>query len=121
MNSRKDKAGIIAAVICVLFIAVCFVIRGINRSSNYSAAVEYLKEGDYTSALEIFENLGSYRDSRQLKNYALALQSADSGGLSAHILARTYISRISESYNGELSEQIREFKAASVMYARREP
>ena len=114
MKSRKTRVNAIAALLCVLFVAGCLCIRGVNRGDHYGDAIRCLEAGDYETALEIFENLGNYRDVRPLRNYALALQSADSGSASAFILARTYISRISESYDGALCEQIRQFREANL-------
>ena len=102
MRNRKTRVNAIAAILCVLFVAGCLCIRWVNRGGNYDDAIRCLEAGDYETALEIFERLGNYRDVRQLRNYALALQSADSGSASAFILARTYISRISVSYDGAL-------------------
>lgn len=114
MRNRKTRVNAIAAILCVLFVAGCLCIRWVNRGGNYDDAIRCLEAGDYETALEIFERLGNYRDVRQLRNYALALQSADSGSASALILARTYISRISVSYDGALCEQIRQFREANL-------
>lgn len=114
MKNRKTRVNAVTAVLCVLFVAVCLCIRTVNRGGNYNDAVRCLEAGDYETALEIFENLGNYRDVRHLRNYALALRSADSGSASAFILARTYISRISASYDGALCEQIRQFREANL-------
>ena len=114
MRNIKTRVNAIAEILCVLFVAGCLCIRGVNRGGNYDDAIRCLEAGDYETALEIFERLGNYRDVRQLRNYALALQSADSGSASALILARTYISRNSVSYDGALCEQIRQFREANL-------
>lgn len=108
MNDRKSRISIIATAVCVVFLAACIGIREINLNASYNEAVECLSAGDYTSALEIFECIGSYRDSRVLKSYATALRYAESA--SGRVLARSYISQISESYRGELCDEIRSFK-----------
>lgn len=110
MENRKSRVTITVTVICAVFLIACLGIREINRRSGYNEAVQYIETGDYESALEIFERLGSYRDTRALKNYAKALCYAEESSASGEILARAYISQISESYRGEFYEEIRSFR-----------
>ena len=101
----------IILVLALVFLISCVVTRQIKRAGRYDEAVQSLEYGDYETAIEIFDLLGSFRDSRCLYSYALALRSADSGSHSAAVVARTYIARISEDYKGTLCEQIRQFRA----------
>ncbi len=98
----------LAVIMCAVIVVFCFTIRRINLESSYNQAVSYLECGDYASALEIIEDLGDYRHTRQLKNYALALQHSDSDSYSSKTVAKSYISLISTGYSGELCNEIRE-------------
>ncbi len=98
----------LAIIMCIVIVAFCFTIRRVNLESSYNQAVAYLECGDYDSALEIIEDLGDYRHTRQLKNYALALQYSNSDSYSSKTVAKSYISLISSGYCGELCNEIRD-------------
>lgn len=102
-----------AVIMCIAIVIACFIVRRISLEASYNQAVSYLECGDYASALEIMEDLGDYRHTRQLKNYALALQYSNSDSCSSKTIAKSYISLISTGYCGELCDEIREFKKTS--------
>ena len=65
-NKKKKTAGLFlacaVALAAALFVAVNFIIPGVK----YNSAVKKMNSGEYTSAYTTFENLGDYKDSREL-------------------------------------------------------
>jgi len=90
--SKKTLTIIIAsaaAAFIVIAVAVVFLIIHLNRTSAFEEATAYMDSGNYVAAHEIFENLGSFRDSEELAyenrlriDYYAALQLMERGNYS---------------------------------------
>lgn len=79
---KRKKSGLIvigAIVAGVVLIAVLIAVlnSGGSKKSDYNEAVALYREGRYTEALEIFERLGNYEDS---KLYIISINGAVSQG-----------------------------------------
>jgi len=57
------------AIIIVVFIAAFVYLFGIMPNVNYDKAVALYNEEKYTEAVEIFETLGSYKNSDEIAYY----------------------------------------------------
>ncbi|MEG2003729.1 MAG: hypothetical protein RR057_03930 [Clostridia bacterium] len=100
------KNNIYMVVAAVLVLIACFTVRGINHDSNYDKAVQLLDLGEIESAIEIFDALGNYRNSRNLCNYAKAIFYLEQNTAGAEIIAKCYMERVNEAYEGEKDEEI---------------
>lgn len=106
----KNNRTYIITAMCVIFIIGCFAVMGINRAESYDTALELLQNGECEQALERFTRLGDYREARILANYAKAVIYSTHPAGSGYSVAKTYISRIESSYDGEFAKEIAELK-----------
>ena len=68
-QKRKISKGYIFGVLFVaafLALAGYFIVEDHNKKVRYDKAVKLLKEDNYKEAAEIFDELGSYSDSRKM-------------------------------------------------------
>lgn len=73
-SAKKKKiakiGGIVVAFVIIVIIAVTTISSNAQKSNNYDHAMAFLNNGHYEEAVQILEELGNYKDSRQQLNLA---------------------------------------------------
>lgn len=102
------RAYFIMCVILTIIFAV-FVVDSIIEENLYNNAVGLVKNGEYETALEFFKKIDSeIRDQSELESYAEARIAYEEGNA---VLAIANLSEIPSNYDGELCDEIRQFKS----------
>ncbi len=75
-SAKKQKiaiiSGIVAVIVIIAIITVTTISGNAQKSSNYDYAMAFLNDGHYEEAVQILEELGNYKDSRQQLELAKA-------------------------------------------------
>ena len=108
-NKIKKTAVIVCAAIAAVWILVSLINNVIVPSSKYSRAMSLSEQGDYKGAIEIFEELGDYKDSKReienINNYQQALDSLNKKDYDSAIKYFTILGDYKDS-NQQLQESI---------------
>ncbi len=62
-HKKKIKRGIVIAIVVILLFVLGIWGNQSRKKNNYQLAVQYIEEGNYDQARELFEKLGAYEDS----------------------------------------------------------
>jgi len=73
---RKENVMKKKILFCILAIFTCISLVGCGDGSNYNKAADYEEEGDYSAALEIYETIPDYKDSKERITYCESMISA---------------------------------------------
>ena len=62
-HKKRIKRGIVIAIVVILLFVLGIMGNQSRKKNNYQLAVQYIEEGNYDQARELFEKLGAYEES----------------------------------------------------------
>jgi len=111
-DPKKGRA-VLLVIVLALAAGVYFGVPQIKRGVSYNAAVTQIQQGKFETARAKLESVDNYKDAYVLRTYALARAlygsgSGTSGAALDHV--RICLQVIPENYNGDLANEIKNFK-----------
>lgn len=84
---------------------------GEDKNKRYREGLRLTELGSYEAASQVFEGLGSFKQSDYLESYCNAAAIYDSGDYTTYQLSYSRITKIPDSYSGALENEISRLKA----------
>ncbi len=109
----KKRRAVLLVIVLALAAGVYFGVTQIKHGVSYSNAIAQIQNGKFETARAELESVGDYKDAYALRTYALARALYGSGnGTSGAALdhVRLCLQVIPENYDGDLANEIKNFK-----------